>query len=99
MSEDRKKIAEHLFNPDVSIIMAELEGGGVESASLSQKTGIPEDEIRTRLSYLIQAGFVTASGSPVTYSADSEKISKFMEHDENYKGVVDGLTELDSYLN
>ncbi len=99
MSEDKAKIAETLFNPDVSVIMAELEDGGKESAVLSQKLGIPEDEIKTRLSYLIETGFVTMSGSPLTYSADSEKISKFMEHDENYKGVVDGLTELDSYLN
>jgi hypothetical protein len=99
MSEDKAKIAEHLFDPDISIIMAELEGGGKESSFLSQKLGIPEDEIRSRLSYLIETGYVAAFGTPLTYSADSEKIAKFMEHDENYKGVVDGLTELDSYLN
>ena len=99
MSEDKKKIAEQLFNPDVSIIMAELEDGGKESFVLSQKLGMSEDDIKTRLSYLVKTGFVTTSGSPLTYSADSEKIAKFMEHDENYAGVVDGLTELDSYLN
>ena len=47
----------------------------------------------------MDAGFVTVSEPPLSYGADSEKIAKFMEHDENYKGVVDGLTELDSYLN
>ncbi len=99
MGEDKAKIAETLFNPDVSVIMAELESGGKESSILSQKLGISEDEIKTRLSYLVETGFVTTSGSPLTYNADSEKIAKFMEHDENYRGVVDGLTELDSYLN
>jgi hypothetical protein len=97
--EDKAKIAEDLFNPDISVIMAELEDGPKESAFLSEKLGIPESEIKERLSYLVGAGFVAVSESPLSYGADSEKISKFMEHDENYKGVVDGLTELDSYLN
>jgi predicted ArsR family transcriptional regulator len=95
----KNKIAEHLFDPDVSVIMAELEGGAKKSSELSQKLGIPEDQIRARLSYLVEVGFVISSEPPLTYAADSEKISKFMENDENYKGVVDGLTELDSYLN
>ena len=99
MVEDKAKIAEHLFNPDISVIMAELEDGPKESAFLSEKLGIPQDEINKRLSYLMDAGFVTVSEPPLSYGADSEKIAKFMEHDENYKGVVDGLTELDSYLN
>jgi DNA-binding Lrp family transcriptional regulator len=99
MSEDKAKIAENLFDPDISVIMAELEGGEMESSVLSEKLGISEDEIKTRLTYLIETGFVTVSGPPPKYGADSEKISKFMENDENYKGVVDGLTELDSYLN
>ena len=97
MSYDKAKIAEDLFNPDVSVIMAELESGPKESTVLSSGLGISESEIKNRLAYLIQAGFVTMSGS--TYSVDSEKLAKFMENDENYKGVVDGLTELDSYLN
>jgi hypothetical protein len=99
MSEDKAKIAEHLFNPDISVIMAELENGPKDSAFLSEKLGISQDQIKERLAYLIEAGFVVESDPPTSYGADSEKIAKFMEHDENYKGVVDGLTELDSYLN
>jgi DNA-binding Lrp family transcriptional regulator len=77
--------------------MAELESGPKESAVLSSSLGISESEIKNRLAYLIGAGFVTVSGT--SYGVDSEKLAKFMENDENYKGVVDGLTELDSYLN
>ena len=97
MSYDKAKIAEDLFNPDISVIMAELESGPKESSVLSSTTEIPEPEIKSRLGRLIESGFVTISGT--TYGVDSEKLAKFMENDENYKGVVDGLTELDSYLN
>ncbi|MEW6043288.1 MAG: hypothetical protein AB1608_03410 [Thermoproteota archaeon] len=97
--EDKAKIAESLFNPDVSVIMAELEDGAKESTHLAEKLAITQDEIRMRLAYLIETGFVTASGSPLVYGVNHDKLAKFMENDENYKSVVDGLTELDSYLN
>ena len=97
MSYDKAKVAESLFDQNVSVIMAELESGPKESAVLSSGLGISESEIKNRLAYLIETGFVTISGT--SYGVDSEKLAKFMENDENYKGVVDGLTELDSYLN
>lgn len=94
---DKAKVSDALFDPDVSVILAELEGGSQESAVLSSTLGISEQQIRDRLSYLIETKFVLVSGS--IFSVDSEKLAKFMENDENYKGVVDGLTELDSFLN
>ena len=94
---DKAKVSDVLFDPDVSVILAELEGGPQESAVLSSTLGISEQQIRDRLSYLIETKFVLVSGS--VYSVDTEKLAKFMENDENYKGVVDGLTELDSFLN
>lgn len=99
MSEDKSKIVEQLFDPDVSVILAELEDGNKESAHLSSKLSIAEDEIRKRLDYLIGADIVVVSESPLSYGVNSDKIAKIMENDENYKGLVDGLTELDSYLN
>lgn len=101
MSEkiENSKIIENLFNPDVSAVLAELEHGAKESSGLAQILGISEKEIRERLDFLIGAGFVHVSELPLKYSVDSEKIAKIMENEENYKGVVDGLTELDSYLN
>lgn len=97
MSYDKAKVAENLFNPDISVIMAELESGPKESSVLSSTFGIQESEIKDKLAYLVETGFVIVSG--VTYGVNAEKLAKFMENDENYKGVVDGLTELDSYLN
>ncbi|MBM3906128.1 MAG: hypothetical protein FJ354_05560 [Thaumarchaeota archaeon] len=97
MSYDKAKVAQALFDYNVSTIMAELESGPKESTVLSSSLGIEESEIKTRLAYLAGTGFVILSGN--TYSVDSDKLAKFMENDENYKGVVDGLTELDSYLN
>ena len=31
--------------------------------------------------------------------ADSEKLSKVVESNDNFDGAVDGLTKMDSYLN
>ncbi|MEM3065175.1 MAG: hypothetical protein QW177_07375 [Candidatus Nitrosotenuis sp.] len=97
--EDKAKIAENLFSPDISAILAELEDGAKESSYLEEKLGISQDEIKTRLAYLLETGFVTVTDSPIMYAVNNDKLAKFMENDENYKGVVDGLTELDSYLN
>lgn len=96
MSDD-KKIVEALFDPDVSVILAELEHGSKESKQLAQTLGISEQEIGRRLSYLVESDIVRFENA--AYSVDSERIAKIMENDENYNGVVDGLTELDSYLN
>jgi predicted transcriptional regulator len=96
---DKGKIVEHLFNPDVSVILAELENESKESSYLANKLGISEGEIKTRLEYLINAGFVIVSDDPLSYNVNSDKLAKIMESDDNYKNLVDGLTELDSYLN
>lgn len=94
---DREKIIECIFNPDVSAVLAELEGGGKESSYLAQKAQVSEDEIRNRLAYLIECGLVKIESS--VYSVDTEKLAKIMEGDENYENVMDGLAKLDSYLN
>jgi hypothetical protein len=96
---DKGKVLEDLFNPDISVILAELENGGKESAYLANKFGLSDEEIKTQLDYLIESGFVTVSNTPLSYAVNADKIAKIMESDENYKNVVDGLTELDSYLN
>jgi len=96
---DKARIAENLFDPDVSVILAQLEHGPKESKKLAEDLAMPEDQIRERLAFLVGAGVVLVSESPLSYSVDAAKISQVMENDENYKNVVDGLTELDSYLN
>lgn len=94
---DKEKIIEHIFNPDVSVVLAELENGGKESTYLAEKLGVSEAEIKNRLEYLIDCSLVKIEST--IYSVDTEKLASIMESDENYENVMDGLTKLDSYLN
>lgn len=57
-SYDKEKILECMFNPDTSEILVELENGGKELAFLIDKLKISENQIRQRLSYLIEHDFV-----------------------------------------
>jgi len=98
-THDKEKIMNLLFDPDVSVILQELEHGAKEASVIAQTLGISGADIKERLSYLVQYGFVILEQSPARYSVNNEKIAKAMEGDDAYKGVVDGLTELDSYLN
>jgi len=100
-SLDKEKIIECLFDPITSEILAELENGGKESSYLAEKSGISEDEVRERLSYLLKHEFVKeqTENEKIVYSVDAEKLSKVMENDENFASVTDGLTKMDSYLN
>jgi len=55
---DKEKILDSMFNPDTSEILAELEDGGKELSYLMDKLQISENEIRERLSYLLEHSFV-----------------------------------------
>lgn len=92
---------EILIDPDVSVILSELENGGKESSYLTEKLQIPDIEIRERLSYVIQHGFVKINQdeNKTIYTVDNDKLNKIMEMDDNFSDVVNGLTELDQYLN
>ncbi len=98
---DRQKMLETLVNPDVSVILVELEGGEKDSNYLVEKLGISANEIRERLEYVTKHEFVTVTDdeNKTIYKADMDKLNKIMESDENFSNIVDGLTELDQYLN
>ena len=98
---DKEKIIECLFDPIISEILAELENGGKESSYLAEKSGISEQEVSERLSYLLKYEFVKeqTKNDKTVYSVDAEKLSKVMENNENFGSVTDGLTKMDSYLN
>jgi DNA-binding transcriptional ArsR family regulator len=98
---DKKKMIENLMNPDVSMILAELEDGEKELTYLTEKLKLSSDEITKRLSYATEHGFVKISQDEekIAFSVDKEKLNEIMETDENFSSVVDGLTELDQYLN
>ena len=98
---DKRKMLDVLIDPDVSVILAELENGEKDSIYLAKRLQISENEIKDRLAYPIEHGFVIVkqSGQNVTFGVDTDKLNKIMESDENFDGVVDGLTELDQFLN
>ena len=89
------------MDSDISMILTELEDGGKELTYLTEKLKISSDEITKRLSSLIEYGFVRIihDEKKIVFSVDKEKLNEIMETDENFSGVVDGLTEIDQYLN
>lgn len=98
---DNSKIIECLFDPELSTILAELEGGSKTSSYLANKSGISEEEIKNKLEYLLKYDFVkeTNENGKIVYAADAEKLGKIMENNSNFDTAVDGLTTIDSYLN
>ena len=98
---EKRKMIENLIDPNVSVIIAELENGEKDSIYLTKKFRLSLDKIKERLSYVIEHGFVmmNQSDDKTLFRADMDKLNKIMESDENFTDVVDGLTELDQYLN
>ena len=100
---DRDAVIERLFDPDVSDLLAELEGGPRLLAELAAKSGTTPAEVESRLSYLAEHGYVARRADPgtgeVSYEADAPRLASAMECDENYQSAVDGLTKLDGFLN
>lgn len=92
---------EFLVDPDISSIILELENGSKDSSYLSEKLKISDNEIQKKLFYIIEHGFVTIkkNGNLTIFTADKEKLNEIMGREENFSGVVNGLTELDSFLN
>ncbi len=90
-----------MFDPDTSEILAELEDGGKEFSYLMDKLQISENEIRERLSYLLEHSFVNEkkNDNKIIVTADAEKLAKLVEEDKNFEDVEDGLATMDSYLN
>jgi hypothetical protein len=100
-SFDKQKMMETLVDPDVSSILAELESGEKDSAYLINKLQLSLNQIKERLSYVIEHKFVIINqndGNEI-FKVDLNKLNKIMENDDNFKNVVDGLTELDQFLN
>jgi hypothetical protein len=100
-SYDNSKIIEYIFDPAISGILAELENGGKESSYLATKMTISEEELKNKLSYLIQHDFVrqTNENGTTLYTANAEKLGLVMEQSNTFDTAIDGLTTMDSYLN
>ena len=92
---------ETLVDPDVSSILAELESGEKNAAYLTDKLQLSLIQIKERLAYVLEHHFVIMDendGNEI-FKVDLNKLNKIMENDDNFKNVVDGLTELDQFLN
>ncbi|MGQ0377008.1 MAG: hypothetical protein ACT4OW_05850 [Nitrososphaerota archaeon] len=100
-SYDNSKIIEYIFDPEISEILAELESGGKESSYLVSKSGLSEEELKDKLSYLLKHDFVrqTNDGGKTVYTANAEKLGSVMEKSNTFDTAIDGLTTMDSYLN
>jgi DNA-binding IclR family transcriptional regulator len=98
---DNSKIIEYLFDPEISAILAELESSSKDSSYLASKSGISEDALKNKLSYLLKHDFVrqTNEDGKIVYTADAEKLGKVMENNSNFDTAIDGLATMDSYLN
>jgi uncharacterized protein (DUF2249 family) len=98
---DKQEMMEILVDPDVSSILAELEQGEKDLAYLTDKLQLSPNQIKEHLSYVIEHKFVTVdqnNGNEI-FKVDLNKLNKIMENDDTFKNVVDGLTELDQFLN
>ncbi len=100
-SFDREKVIECMFDPITSSIIAELEDGEKNSLYLAEKSSISEHEVGERLSYLITFGFILEKqiGEQSIFSADVDKLTKVVEHNENFGAAIEGLEKMDSFLN
>ena len=89
-----------MFDPDTSEILAELENEGKELSYLVETLKKSENEIREKLSYLIEHSFVKEeiNENKIIFSADAKKLAKLVEEDRNFEDVEDGLAKMDSYL-
>ena len=98
MNEDN---IERLFDPKITEILAMLEDSSKPIATISDQLNLDIDEIKTRLEPLINDGFISLdeSANGVVVSANTDKLAKFFEENMNFDSAVDGLTEMDSYLN
>lgn len=102
--EGRDEVIGSLFDPDVSGLIAELEGGPLPLSDLASRSGVAPGEVDSRLSRLVELGYVSrradpAAGGGAVYEADASKLAAVMESDENYQSAVDGMAKLDSFLN
>ena len=97
---DKEKVLDCMFDPDTAEILAELENGGKELSFLTETLKKTDDEIRDKLSYLIEHSFVNEekNENKTIFSVDADKLAKLVE-DKNFENIDDGLAKMDSYLN
>lgn len=104
--DGRDAVIASLFDPDVSVLLAELEAGPLALSELAARSGVSPGAVESRLSRLVGLGYVARRDDPAggggggaVYEADAARLAAVMESDENYESAVDGLAKLDGFLN
>ena len=97
MEYDRDRLFECMFDTELIPALAELEQGPQDAAHLARLAGMSVPELQDRLSYMVKHGFLHLKND--TYAADTKKLTKAMEKDGSFSHIIDGVTEMDSYLN
>ena len=100
-SFDREKIIDCVFDPITSEILAELEDGKKQCATLALKFSMSEFDILKRLDYLIKREFLfkTTENEKYFLFANHEKLGSLLEDSDAFDGAINGLEKMDSYLN
>ena len=93
---DRERLRECLFDEETAPALAALEDGPLHITHLAELCDMPPDVLRERLSYLVECNFLAVRDD--RYTADAEKMARMME-EEDYDGIMDSVTVMDSYLN
>lgn len=93
---NRDRLRECLFDEDTAPALAALEDGPKRIPYLAELCSMSEDDIHKKFSYLVEHGFLAIHDG--MYKADSKKMTAIIE-DEDYTGIVDSITVMDSYLN
>jgi len=100
-SNESEKILELLFDPDNAEILLELKDSPKPLSFLMKKIIISKKDLDEKLSYLMEKGFINKNekNGDISYYLNTEKLSKALENDDNFKNIDDGLAKLDSFLN
>lgn len=94
---DTDRLFECMFDTDMIPALAELEQGPQDAAHLAKLAGIDTSSLHDKLAYMTECGFLTLEND--TYTADHQKLSEVLEKDGSFSHIIDGVTEMDSYLN
>lgn len=97
MEYDRDRLFECMFDTELILALAELEQGPQDAAHLAKLSGMSVSDLQDRLSYMTQHGFLHLEND--IYTADIKKLTEVMEKDGSFSHIIDGVTEMDSYLN
>ncbi|MDI1496012.1 MAG: hypothetical protein K8823_1320 [Cenarchaeum symbiont of Oopsacas minuta] len=91
------EISDILFDPEISAILELLENGPIDESKICDKLSITTKDLTDKLSPLVENGFVIKSD--VQYSVDAKKLANVLESNGQFDGVMDKVTQMDSYLN